>query len=98
LAVYTLGVWTVKPGHEDDFIEAWNALATATVEDFPGATAVLLRDRDDPSKFISSGPWDSLEQIETWRASNTFRDGVGQIRELIEGFEPHTMDPVVTVG
>ena len=35
MAVYTLGVWTVKPGHEDDFIEAWNALATATVDDFP---------------------------------------------------------------
>jgi hypothetical protein len=31
MAVYTLGVWTVKPGHEDDFIEAWSALATATV-------------------------------------------------------------------
>jgi heme-degrading monooxygenase HmoA len=98
MAIYTLGVWTVKPGREDAFIEAWNAMATATAADYPGASAVLLRDRDEPTKFISSGPWNSLDQIETWRASSTFQDGVGRIRELIERFEPHTMDLVVTVG
>lgn len=98
MSIYTLGVWTVKPGRESDFIDAWQAMATATAADFPGASAVLLRDRDDPSKFISSGPWESLEQIETWRGSDTFRDGVGKIRELIDGFEPHTMDVAITIG
>ena len=98
MAVYTLGVWTVKPGREDEFTEAWNAMAAATAADFPGASAILLQDRDEPAKFISTGPWDSLEQIDTWRGSDTFQNGVGRIRELIEGFEPHTMDVVVTVG
>jgi heme-degrading monooxygenase HmoA len=98
MAVYTLGVWTAKPGREEEFIEAWRAMATATAADFPGASAMLLRDRDDPSKFISSGPWESLEQIETWRGSATFRDGVTKIREVVDGFEPHSMDPVAVVG
>jgi heme-degrading monooxygenase HmoA len=98
MAIYTLGVWTVKRGREDDFIAAWETMATATAADFPGATATLLRDRDEPLKFISSGPWDSLDQIETWRGSSTFHDGVGRIRDAIEGFEPHTMDLVVTIG
>jgi heme-degrading monooxygenase HmoA len=98
MSIYTLGVWTVKPGREDDFIEAWNAMAMATAADFPGASAMLLRDRDEPTKFISSGPWDSLDQIETWRGSDTFKNGVGKIRDLIDGFEPHTMDVAVAIG
>jgi heme-degrading monooxygenase HmoA len=92
METYTLGIWRVKAGHEDEFVEAWQALASATASEFPGASAVLLRDRDEPSTFISSGPWESLEMIETWRASDTFRVGVGRIRDHLEGFEPHTMD------
>ena len=40
----------------------------------------------------------ALDQIESWRASNIFRDHVGKIRDLSEGLEPRTMDPLVTVG
>jgi heme-degrading monooxygenase HmoA len=98
VAIYTLFVWTVKPGREQAFVDAWNALGVATTADFPGASGVLLRDRDAPSTFISSGPWESFEQIEAWRGSETFRDGVSRIRELIDGFEPHTMDVAASVG
>ena len=98
MAVYTVGVWRVKPGEEEPFISAWHGMATATASDYPGASAVLLRDRDEPNLFISAGPWDSLEQIEMWRASATFTGGVGAIRPHLESFEPHTMDPVVSIG
>jgi heme-degrading monooxygenase HmoA len=87
----------VKTGREQEFVAAWRALAAATAGDFPGASAVLLQDRDAPSKFISCGPWDSLETIEAWRASETFRDGVGRIRDLVDGFEPHTMDLAASI-
>ena len=97
MAVYTLGVWTVRPGAEDDFVAAWRDMAGSTAADFPSATAVLLRDRDRPNLFISYGPWQSLAEIESWRGSATFRDGVARIRTSLETFEPHTMDPVVTV-
>jgi heme-degrading monooxygenase HmoA len=98
VAIYTLGVWTVKPGREQDFIDAWHGMAAATAAEYPGSSAVLLQDRDTPTKFISSGPWESLEQIEAWRGSDLFREGVGRIRDVIDAFEPHTMEVAASVG
>jgi heme-degrading monooxygenase HmoA len=95
--IYTLGLWVVKSGREEEFISAWQDMATRTKADFPDASAVLLRDRDMPNHFVSSGPWDSLEQAQAWRASTPFRDGLANIRELLDSFEPHTMDPVITI-
>jgi heme-degrading monooxygenase HmoA len=97
MAVYTSGRWRVAPGKEDEFIRAWNELATRTKGDYPEATAVLLRDREDPSLFVSFGPWNSVEQIEQWRASDTFQTGVGKIRPLLAEFTPQTLDPVASV-
>jgi heme-degrading monooxygenase HmoA len=90
--VYTLGIWTVKNGREADFVDAWRNVADRTKSDFPEETATLLRDRDQPNRFISFGPWESLEQIEHWRSSETFTQGVGAIRPMLDDFEAHTMD------
>jgi heme-degrading monooxygenase HmoA len=98
VSVFTLGIWTVKPGHEEEFIEGWGGMAIQTQAAFPGASGTLLRDREAPNRFISFGPWESLEQIEMWRASAAFRDGVAGMRGLLEVFEPHTMDPIVITG
>jgi heme-degrading monooxygenase HmoA len=98
VTVYTVGLWRVKPGEEDAFVSAWREMATKTASAFPGATAVLLQDRDTPGLFVSSGPWESLEQIESWRASATFTAGVAGIRPHLDSFEAHTMEPVVTIG
>jgi heme-degrading monooxygenase HmoA len=98
MAVYTLGVWTAKAGQESEFVEAWRDMAEKTAADFAGASAVLLRDRDRPNVFISYGPWASLDDIASWRGSTTFQQGVARIRALLDGFEPHTMDPVATIG
>jgi heme-degrading monooxygenase HmoA len=98
MTLYTLGVWTVKEGREDEFLRAWEDMATRTKAEFPAPTATLLRDRDKPNVFISYGPWPSLDVIEQWRNSETFKDGVGRIRALLEGFEAHTMDAAVEIG
>jgi heme-degrading monooxygenase HmoA len=98
VSVFTLGIWTIKPGHEEEFIEAWRDMATQTQAEFPDAHGTLLRDREAPNRFISFGPWESLEQVEMWRASAAFRDGVARMRELLDAFEPHTMDPTVITG
>lgn len=98
MGVYTVGLWRVRAGQEDAFVAAWSDMARRTADDFPGAQAVLLQDRDVPGLFVSSGPWASLEEIEAWRGSATFQEGVAAIRASLESFEPHTMDPVATVG
>jgi heme-degrading monooxygenase HmoA len=97
MTVYTLGVWTVRPGEAEAFEAGWKELARRTKRDFPAATAVLLRDRDDPHRYISFGPWESDEEVARWRDSAAFRETVGAVRAVLEGFEPHTMDPAVVV-
>ncbi len=56
-AVYTLGVWRVKPGQEVAFIEAWKALGTifAKLPQPPGK-GTLLQSLADPLLFYSFGP------------------------------------------
>ncbi len=98
MAVYTLGIWTVKAGQESEFVEAWREMAERTAAEFPAPSAMLLQDRDRSNVFISYGPWPSLEDIVSWRGSATFEQGVARIRAVLDGFEPHTMDPVVTIG
>src|SRR5438105_11163755 len=90
--VYTLGIWTVKTGREGDVVHAWQELANRTKSDFPEETATLLRDRDQPNRFISFGPWDSLEEIEQWQSSDTFKQGVGTLGGMLDDFVAHTMD------
>lgn len=55
-------------------------------------------DRADRSRFVSFGPWESLEAIESWRALEGFQRRVAKIRELLVGFEPLTLDLLVSEG
>lgn len=90
--IYTLAVWTVRPGNGDAFVEAWSAFARWTAEHQPGAmTGVLLRDENDPLRFISYGPWRDRESAEAWRKTPEFRESFARFRELCSGVEPHTM-------
>ncbi|MCG2622194.1 antibiotic biosynthesis monooxygenase [Arthrobacter sp. I2-34] len=98
MSVYSLGIWLVKPGREGDFERAWQELARRTEEEFPGRKAVLMHDRDVHNRFISTGPWESVEQIEQWRASEAFTGSLEPIKDLIERFEPHTLDEAVVIG
>jgi heme-degrading monooxygenase HmoA len=96
---YTSGEWFVKPGLEDEFVRRWRALAEWTLAEVPGATwAKLLRDRAQPNRFVSFGPWEDDAAIEAWRAHPGFGDRVGSIREVLESFAPRTLDAVVEVG
>jgi heme-degrading monooxygenase HmoA len=96
--IYTVGIWTVKPGREHEFVRLWSSLGTRTLEDHPGSVGTLLRDRRDPRRFVSFGPWDSLEEVEEWRGSAAFQETVGELGELLEHFEPGTFDLVLRVG
>jgi len=97
--IYTSGDWMVKPGRDEEFIEAWHDLAEWTAAEMaPGAPATLLRDRDEPAHFRSFGPWDSDEQVAAWRQSEGFAVRIGRIRELLDRFESHTLDVVADVG
>jgi hypothetical protein len=92
-AIWTHGVWTVKPGREDEFTAAWRAMAQAAVEEFdpPGAPR-LLHDRERPNVFRSFGPWDDPETVERFRAF--IRPHLEGIRDLVDDLEIFALDEV----
>jgi hypothetical protein len=48
--------------------------------------------------FVSFGPWESLEAIETWRSLDGWKERVERVRELLVSFEPSTLEPIVEHG
>ena len=97
--VWTHGVWSVKPGREDEFVERWEVMVReATAALAPPERPWLLRDRERPNVFVSFGPWEDVEQVHAFRSSDTFADGQAALREVLEGFEPRTFDEVVAGG
>ena|SRR5690348_9626710 len=96
---YTLGVWTVTHGREEEFVAAWIELAEWTAATVEGAgTGTLLRDTDDGRRFVSVGPWKDLDTIQRWREEPGWNERVGRIREMLESFEPSTLELVAARG
>ena len=95
---YTHGVWTVRPGQEDEFVAAWREFAEWTSREVSGAAwAKLLRDTSAPQRFISVGPWRDREAIESWRSLPGWQERVERLRPLLDRFEPSTLEPVVEI-
>ena len=97
--VYTHGVWQVRPGRAADFVAAWRELAEWSVANVPGAMwAKLLCDTEDDLRFVSMGPWANADAVSTWRSLPGWSERIGRIRELLDGFTPSTLEPVVEIG
>jgi heme-degrading monooxygenase HmoA len=86
--------WIVKPGREDEFVERWHAFAAWSAAEGLSARATLLRDVDDPTRFISFGPWETLTAIRHWRAQPGFHEHVARLGEVLESFDPHTLEEI----
>jgi quinol monooxygenase YgiN len=78
---------------QDDFVTAWRELAEWTLADFPTAQGTLLRDQQQPNVFFGFGRWPDLDTVGRWRASDRFKQSVAGMREFLESFEPHTLEP-----
>jgi heme-degrading monooxygenase HmoA len=92
---WTHATWTVTPGRESDFVQAWKELGDWTLRAFPGAHGTLLRDSERPNVFSASA-WPDKETVARWRASSGFQDHLAVIRETLERFEPLLLGHVVT--
>jgi heme-degrading monooxygenase HmoA len=93
--VWTFGRWTVKPGKEAEFVDAWSALAReGSAELGPPEPPTLLRDREQPNVFVSFGPWASDADVARFRSSSAFRTAQERMRDLLASFEPMTFDEV----
>jgi hypothetical protein len=102
MPVFAVGLWTVKEGRQNDFVEAWMELGARLREDFPERRATLLHDRDQPNLFISFGPSESLGVLEGRREalgslaqeSETLGQRTAQLFETLDHLDLHTLDLV----
>ena len=98
-SVWTHGTWTVSEGREHEFVDAWRKMAREAAEVLPVVEPpTLLRDRDRPNVFVSFGPWPSIDDVHRFRESTVFRESVQRIEQMLESFEPRTLDEVVRRG
>ena len=93
-APYTQTEWIVKEGRADDFVERWHELARWSGLQGLSGPARLFRDHDDPRRFVSFGPWESLEKVQRWRSLPGYDERIARLVEVLERFEPHTLEPV----
>jgi heme-degrading monooxygenase HmoA len=91
---YSHSTWTVKPGCEDAFVAAWQEWVAWSIVQGLASSARLLRDVDEPTRFISFGPWEDLDTVRRWRAEPGFRERVEHLQSLVERFEPRTLEQV----
>jgi hypothetical protein len=56
--------------------------------------ALLLRDLDSPQGFISLGPWANMVAVRSWRGLAGYKERVARPREVLDGFEPRTLEIV----
>ena len=94
---FSVGIWLVKSGRENDFITAWGDFAKRTFNNKSlGAGEVyLLQDLQQPRRFISSGPWDNIQKIEAWRQLPEFKEFFARAREMCDEITPLTMKPII---
>jgi heme-degrading monooxygenase HmoA len=97
--IFAAGIWLVRPGNEQAFIEAWKEFSawTALHQDGSGY-GNLLQDTGNPSRFISFGPWDSLESIQAWRQQPEFMKAITRFMDLCDQITPGTFRLVAGEG
>jgi heme-degrading monooxygenase HmoA len=96
---FTTGIWNVKKGKEQEFINAWKEMADWTFKTMDGGSAHLLQDSKDQSRFISMGTWTSENNIQKWRETPEFKTALEKINNLlVEPSQPQNMKEVATVG
>ncbi|HVP25739.1 MAG TPA: antibiotic biosynthesis monooxygenase family protein [Methanomicrobiales archaeon] len=98
-AIFAAGIWDVRPGNEKAFIEAWKEFSAWTALRQKGSGyGNLLQDMDNPSRFISFGPWDDLESVKAWRQQPEFRKAIIRFTELCDRITPGTFRLVAGEG
>lgn len=92
--LFTSGSWLVKSGKEQEFISAWKNFAEWTSSRPGTGIGHLLQDIANPRRFLSFGPWESQDAIQSWRNTAEFQTFLTVVRDLCEDFQPSTLSLV----
>jgi heme-degrading monooxygenase HmoA len=93
-AHYTHTTWHIEEGNEEEFVRRWGEWADWSRRQGLVEVALLLRDTEDPQRFVSFAPWESVATIAGWRALPGYQERVDRLRQVVDGFEPRTLQVV----
>ena len=91
---YTHTTWRVRAGSEDEFVRRWSEWVDWSHREGLEAPALLLRDLEKPQAFISFGPWANMAAVRNWRALAGYQERVARLSEVLDSFEPRTLEIV----
>jgi heme-degrading monooxygenase HmoA len=91
---YTHTTWRVRAGSEDEFVRRWSEWVDWSHREGLEAPALLLRDLENPQAFISFGPWANMAAVRNWRALAGYQERVARLSEILDSFEPRTLEIV----
>lgn len=96
---YTLALWHVKEGREEEFVRAWREDLAVHFLNLPNPPGIgtLIRSVEDPRLFYSFGPWNSLEDIEKMRSDPRTTEVIGKLSALCDEAKPGTFRLVLTL-
>jgi len=93
---FSVGIWRVKSGKEKDFIATFGAFAKWVFDRNLGAEEVyLLQDIEQQSRFITCGPWESIQKIEEWRKLPEFKEFFVKAKSMSDEVTPLTMKSIL---
>ncbi|HET9494128.1 MAG TPA: antibiotic biosynthesis monooxygenase family protein [Chloroflexia bacterium] len=97
-AYYTHARWRVKPGREEEFVEAWRVLASFYASE-PNAIGhgTLIRSLDDPSVFYAFGPWRTIEDIDAASGGPHSQESLSRLRDLCDEHSGGTYEVIAQV-
>jgi heme-degrading monooxygenase HmoA len=95
---YTSGIWFVKQDEHDEFVAAWRDFVSWASAWAGSGTFRLVRDVDEPAKYLSFAPWETFEAQEAWKADPEFRERIGRVRQHTDEFTPSVLELVTQVG
>ena len=97
--MYTSGTWIVKAGQEDEFARAWQESVDKLSLEFPGITFRLLRNQENPRRFVSvGGPWRNAEQVEKARSLPSYQESMAEVERILESGEISNYELVAEVS
>jgi hypothetical protein len=95
---YTLALWKIKDGNEDEFLYVWeNELVSEYLKFNPYSRATLIQSMENPNLYYSFDPWASLDRMQSARSDIKVRSALSKLVALCVEAKPGTFKKVSTI-
>ena len=96
---YASGVWHVKQGNHDEFVQKWTEFLQWSRENYPSMlVAKLLRDKGSPGRYMSYSEWADEPSRDAWKQDPGFRTRIGACVALCEDMHGADYDVAASVS